>query len=170
MRDDKIKERHELKAVVEALRKEGKRVVFTNGCFDLLHRGHIHCLKQAKLQGDVLVVAINSDSSVRALKGAPRPILPEEDRAEILAALACVDHVVIFDEPDPLNLIELLKPDVLVKGGDYTPDEIVGAKEVESYGGKVVIIPLARDVKRPDIPLSTSAALEDIARWARKGR
>lgn len=151
----KIQERAQLKHLLDQQRAQGKRIVFTNGCFDLIHRGHIHCLKEAKKQGDVLVVGLNSDSSVRSLKGPPRPILPQEDRAEILAALACVDYVAIFNELDPGNLIELLKPDVLVKGGDYSKDEIVGAKLVQSYGGRVVIIPYLPGA-------STSALLEKL--------
>lgn len=138
---EKIQERDQLKVILDQLKAQGKKIVFTNGCFDLIHRGHIHCLKEAKNQGDILVVGLNSDSSVRKLKGPPRPILPQEDRAAVLVALACVDYVTIFDEPDPAKLIELLKPDVLVKGGDYSKDEIVGAKVVESYGGRVVIVP-----------------------------
>lgn len=150
---EKIQERGQLKVILDRLKAQGKRIVFTNGCFDLIHRGHIHCLKEAKKQGDILVVGLNSDSSVRKLKGPPRPILPQADRAEVLAAMACVDYVTIFDELDPGNLIERLKPDVLVKGGDYSKDEIVGAKLVESYGGRVVVVPYLPGA-------STSAILE----------
>jgi rfaE bifunctional protein nucleotidyltransferase chain/domain len=126
----------------EALKRNARRVVFTNGCFDLLHPGHIRCLEAARALGDALVVAINSDASVRAMKGVGRPIIPQGERAEILAALAAVDFVVIFDAPTPQQLIARLLPDVLVKGGDWGPDAIVGRAEVEAAGGRVVSIPL----------------------------
>jgi len=119
----------------------GRRVVFTNGCFDLLHPGHVRLLEQARALGDLLVVGVNSDRSVRGLKGEGRPLLPEGERAELLAALAAVDAVTIFDEPTPRELIAALLPDVLVKGGDWSPDEIVGRAEVEGAGGRVVTIP-----------------------------
>ena len=138
---NKIKERKELKTVTERLKKEGKRIVFTNGCFDLIHVGHTRYLEKAKKLGDVLIVGVNSDRSVRTIKGKKRPVIPEEERAEVLAALRCVDLVVIFDEPDPLNIISSLKPDVLVKGGDWSEDAIIGREVVESIGGKVVRIP-----------------------------
>lgn len=118
------------------------RVVFTNGCFDLLHPGHVRCLEQARSLGDRLVVALNSDESVRRLKGAPRPLLPESERAELLAALEAVDFVVVFSQPTPRELIARLLPDVLVKGGDWETAAIVGRAEVEAAGGKVVSIPL----------------------------
>lgn len=114
-----------------------KKVVFTNGCFDLLHIGHVRYLHQAKLQGDILVVAVNSDSSVRKLKGPTRPLQNETDRAEILAALGCVDFTTIFSEETPIELIRKFKPDVLVKGGDWTIPQIVGSDFVLSYGGEV---------------------------------
>ena len=136
---------------LEAVRRNGRRIVFTNGCFDLLHPGHIRCLEQARALGDVLVVLINSDSGVRQLKGEGRPILPQNERAEILAALAAVDYVVIFDEPTPRKLIARLLPDVLVKGGDWGPDEIVGREEVEAAGGRVVSIPMEPDFSTTDI-------------------
>jgi D-beta-D-heptose 7-phosphate kinase/D-beta-D-heptose 1-phosphate adenosyltransferase len=123
-------------------KRNGERVVFTNGCFDLLHPGHVRCLEQARALGDVLVVAINSDASVRQLKGDGRPAMPQEERAEILAALAAVEYVVIFEEPTPCRLIARLLPDVLVKGGDWDADEIVGRAEVEAAGGCVVSIPV----------------------------
>jgi len=125
----------------ERLRREGRRVVFTNGCFDLLHPGHIRFLQQAKALGDVLIVAINSDASVRALKGPGRPIFPERERAEMLAALEVVDYVTIFDDLTPRALIADLLPDVLVKGGDWRPEEIVGREEVEAAGGRVLSLP-----------------------------
>ncbi|HWZ96163.1 MAG TPA: D-glycero-beta-D-manno-heptose 1-phosphate adenylyltransferase [Candidatus Dormibacteraeota bacterium] len=122
--------------------RNGRRVVFTNGCFDLLHPGHIQSLEQAHTLGDALVVGINSDASVRELKGAGRPILPELERAEILAALECVDAVVIFNELTPREIISALLPDVLVKGGDWPGDQIIGREEVEAAGGRVVSIPV----------------------------
>lgn len=122
--------------------RKGKSLVFTNGCFDLLHPGHIQGLEQARALGDALVVGINSDSSVRELKGAGRPVLPELERAEILAALECVDAVVIFDELTPREIITALLPDVLVKGGDWPGNQIVGREEVEAAGGRVVSIPV----------------------------
>jgi len=133
---------HELILYVAERKRNGRRVVFTNGCFDLLHPGHIRCLEQARAAGDVLVVAINSDASVRRLKGEGRPLVPQEERAEILAALAAVDYVVVFDAPTPRELIGRLRPDVLVKGDDWDGNEIVGREEVESAGGRVISIPL----------------------------
>ena len=115
-------------------------LVFTNGCFDLLHRGHVTCLDRARRLGDALVVGLNGDASVRALKGPGRPLVPEDDRAAVLAALECVDGVVLFDEETPRSLIAELLPDVLVKGGDYRPDEVVGREEVMAAGGRVEVI------------------------------
>ena len=132
---------HELAAIVAKVKREGKKVVFTNGCFDLLHRGHLHLLREAKKLGDLLVVALNSDSSAKKIKGADRPILSETERAELIAALEMVDYVTLFDESDPYKLIKELKPDVLVKGGDWPKNEIVGADIVEEQGGKVAVIP-----------------------------
>ncbi len=128
---------------VAAEKRNGRRVVFTNGCFDLLHPGHIECLEKARALGDLLVVAVNSDASVRGLKGDARPLVPENDRARVLAALAAVDYVTIFDAPTPRELIARVLPDILVKGGDWATDEIVGREEVEAAGGRVVSIPLA---------------------------
>ena len=123
------------------LQSSGKKVVFTNGCFDVLHPGHLDLLKRARVLGDVLVVAINGDSSVKRLKGPNRPVFPEQERAEILAALDVVDYVTAFDEDTPLEAILAIRPDVLVKGADWT-DNIVGSREVEGWGGKVVALPL----------------------------
>lgn len=123
-------------------KRNGRRIVFTNGCFDLLHPGHIGSLEQARAFGDTLIVGLNSDGSVRQLKGAGRPVLPERERAEILAALECVDAVVIFDELTPREIIARLLPDVLVKGADWPGDQIVGREEVEGAGGRVVSIPV----------------------------
>ncbi len=126
---------------VHAWRSKGDRVVFTNGCFDLLHVGHITLMEDARRQGDRLIVAINSDASVSGLKGPTRPVVSERDRGRVLAALAAVDAVVVFGEPTPMQLIEALRPDVIVKGGDYTEDSVVGAREVRSWGGVVKIVP-----------------------------
>lgn len=123
-------------------KRNGRRVVFTNGCFDLLHPGHIETLEQARALGDVLIVGVNGDSAVRQLKGADRPIVPATERAEILAALESVDAVVIFEELTPRETIARLLPDVLVKGGDWAGNEIVGREEVEAAGGKVVSVPV----------------------------
>ena len=138
---EKVKKREALKTIVAKARTEGKKIVFTNGCFDLLHAGHVRLLREAKKLGDLLIVALNSDSSAREIKGPDRPILPEEERAELIAALEVVDYVTLFDEPDPLNLLRELRPNVLAKGGDWAEDKIVGREWVESYGGKVAVIP-----------------------------
>jgi D-beta-D-heptose 7-phosphate kinase/D-beta-D-heptose 1-phosphate adenosyltransferase len=130
-----------LRKVLEETRVRGKRIVFTNGCFDLLHIGHLRYLEKAKALGDILVVGVNSDLSVQRLKGPGRPILPLEERMEILSALECVDYVTSFGESTPLELISLLKPDVLVKGGDWTRETTVGREVVEGSGGEVVIVP-----------------------------
>ena len=122
-------------------RPRSERVVFTNGCFDILHRGHVTYLTQARALGDRLIVGVNTDASVRRLKGEGRPVVQQEDRAYVLAALACVDAVTMFDEDTPAALIQALIPDVLVKGGDYAPDEVVGREVVESHGGILVLIP-----------------------------
>lgn len=119
-----------------------RTIAFTNGCFDILHRGHIYSLSQAASEADYLVVGLNSDASTRGLKGPGRPINDENSRALVIASLLMVDAVVLFDEPTPINLINAIKPDVLVKGGDYTVDTIVGAKEVIANGGRVVINPI----------------------------
>jgi len=148
---EKILDRETIKAKVDSLKQSGRVVVFTNGCFDLLHVGHVRYLQEARKQGDCLVVAVNSDRSVRQIKGAGRPIIPDNQRAEVVAALSCVDWVTIFDEPDPLVLITLLKPDVLVKGTDWPEDKIVGASEVKEAGGKVLRIPLEVGVSTSDI-------------------
>jgi len=132
-------------------KRNGRRVVFTNGCFDLLHPGHIGSLEQARSLGDVLIVGLNSDSSVRQLKGAGRPVLPERERAEILASLECVDAVVIFDALTPREVIARLLPDVLVKGGDWASDQIVGREEVEAAGGRVVSIPVVAGYSTTEI-------------------
>jgi D-glycero-beta-D-manno-heptose 1-phosphate adenylyltransferase len=126
--------------VVDALKRQGKRVVFTNGCFDLLHPGHTRYLAEARKLGDALLVAVNSDRSVRAIKGPGRPIIPEAERAEVLAALESVDYVTVFDDLTPQAVIARMLPQVLAKGSDWGPSEIVGRKEVEAAGGQVVSI------------------------------
>jgi rfaE bifunctional protein nucleotidyltransferase chain/domain len=132
-------------------KRNGRRVVFTNGCFDLLHPGHIRSLEQARELGDALIVGLNSDASVRQLKGEGRPVLPERERAEVLAALESVDAVVIFDELTPREVVARLLPDVLVKGGDWPDDQIVGREEVEAAGGRVVSIPVVHGYSTSDI-------------------
>ncbi len=151
----KIKKREELLRIVKDLKVKGKRIVFTNGCFDLLHIGHVRYLEEAKALGDVLVVGVNSDASVRKLKGSKRPILPEGERTEILSGLGCIDYISLFDEIDPLKLITSLQPNVLVKGGDWTKEQIVGREVVEKSGGEVVIIPFIQGA-------STSNLIETI--------
>ncbi|MGD8787756.1 MAG: D-glycero-beta-D-manno-heptose 1-phosphate adenylyltransferase, partial [Phycisphaerales bacterium] len=126
-------------------RNKGKTIVFTNGCFDVIHRGHIEYLGLCKSQGDLVVVGLNSDSSVKTIKGPKRPINNQDDRAVVLAALEMVDYITIFDEPDPLNLIKKVKPDILVKGEDWSDKGVIGREFVESRGGKVVLAPLVED-------------------------
>jgi D-beta-D-heptose 7-phosphate kinase/D-beta-D-heptose 1-phosphate adenosyltransferase len=138
---DKIKTNHQLKRIVDSLKAKGKRIVFTNGCFDLIHYGHAKYLEQAKKKGDILIVAINSDSSVKKIKGLNRPAVPEKQRIRLIAALESVNFVVTFNQTTPLKLIKLLKPHILVKGGDWKTGQIVGKEVVESYQGKVLTIP-----------------------------
>jgi D-glycero-beta-D-manno-heptose 1-phosphate adenylyltransferase len=145
----------EAAALVSRLRAAGKTVVFTNGVFDLLHPGHVRYLQRARAAGDALIVGVNSDRSVRANKGPARPIVPEDERAEIVAALACVDAVVIFDEETPQELVAALQPDVLVKGADWAADAIVGRDIVEARGGTVIRVPI-------EPGHSTSAIVEKI--------
>jgi D-beta-D-heptose 7-phosphate kinase/D-beta-D-heptose 1-phosphate adenosyltransferase len=151
----KIKTVEELTLLLPEFRRNGRTVVFTNGCFDLLHVGHVHYLTAAAAEGDLLVVGLNSDRSMRAIKGPRRPIVPEAERAEILAALACVDFVTVFAEADPLRVIQSLQPDVLVKGGDWAESEIIGADAVKHKGGRVVRIPVVEGA-------STSALIARI--------
>lgn len=132
-------------------KRNRRRIVFTNGCFDVLHPGHIRSLEQARDLGDALIVGLNSDASVHQLKGAGRPVLPEQERAEILAALECVDGVVVFDDLTPREVISRLLPDVLVKGGDWAGDKIVGREEVEAAGGRVVSAPVVPGYSTTDI-------------------
>ncbi len=137
----KLKSLKELQIIVSGARQAGQTVVFTNGCFDLLHRGHVHLLREAKAAGDILIVGINSDRSVQSIKGPARPILPATDRIELIAAMEMVDYVVQFDEADPYNVISALKPQVLAKGGDWSADKMIGADVVEREGGQVIVIP-----------------------------
>jgi len=147
----KIRERKDLLRIIKNLKAKGKRIVFTNGCFDLLHIGHVRYLEKARTLGDALVVGVNSDSSVRKLKGPKRPVLPAKERTEILSGLGCVDYITIFDERDPLKLITSLHPDVLVKGGDWTKDQIVGSEVVKRSGGKVVTIPFVKEASTSNL-------------------
>lgn len=139
--DSKIKNREVLAEIIAGERAKGKRVVFTNGCFDLLHAGHVKYLQAARRLGDLLVLGLNSDASVRRLKGPKRPLIDEDERGHLMAALDCIDYVCLFEEDTPLELITALKPQILVKGGDYTPEGVVGKEVVESYGGRVELIP-----------------------------
>ncbi len=139
---DKIKSLDELTPIVQQAKQHGCATVFTNGCFDILHSGHVKLLELCRQEGGALIVGLNSDSSVRKLKGQGRPIVPQDQRAQVVAALEAVDYVVIFDEPDPLQVITRLVPDVLIKGGDWTPDTIIGRDIVEAAGGRVFAIPL----------------------------
>ncbi len=148
---DKIKTLAQMLQVREELRKAGKKLVFTNGCFDILHLGHVRYLNQARAFGDALAVALNSDRSVRQIKGDARPIIPETERAEVLAALACVDFVFIFDDWTPQNVIAALAPDVLVKGADWGISEIVGRETVERAGGMVCRIPIVEEASTTGI-------------------
>jgi len=140
-----------MKNEIDQIKAGGEKVVFTNGCFDILHPGHTRYLFSARELGDYLIVAVNSDWSVKAIKGEERPVMPQEERAEVLAALSCVDGVVIFDEDNPLQMIKYLMPDILVKGGDYTPETVVGRDVVEQAGGQVVIVPLLDNASTTEI-------------------
>jgi D-beta-D-heptose 7-phosphate kinase/D-beta-D-heptose 1-phosphate adenosyltransferase len=160
--------RRDIVPVAQALRAQGKRIVFTNGCFDLLHAGHIQYLRESRVQGDLLMVGINSDGSVRRLKGPSRPVIGEEDRAHILGALSFVDYVVVFgDDPEeadtPIELIRAIRPHVITKGADYTVETVVGHNLVTSWGGEVKLIPLKEN-------RSTSGIIETIGAGAGKGR
>ncbi len=141
----------------DILRKTGRRLVFTNGCFDILHAGHVRYLQAAKIEGDILLVGLNSDKSVKKVKGEKRPLIHQEQRAEILACLECVDYVILFDESNPLNLIEAVKPDILVKGSDWDEKDIIGAESVKKAGGKVVRVPVIPEI-------STSLIIEKIVK------
>ena len=152
---DKILTPDALEAELIQVRGSGQKIVFTNGCFDILHQGHVRYLSLAKSHGDILVIGLNSDESVKLIKGDKRPIVEQGQRAEVLAALWFVDYVTLFDEADPLMLIKRLKPDVLVKGDDWPLDEIIGADVVQKNGGRVVRVPIVQDI-------STSIIIERI--------
>ncbi len=156
--DTSINKIHSLRSLAEiraVLKSEGKKVVFTNGCFDLLHGGHVHLFEEAKKLGDVLIVAVNDDRSIRKIKGASRPIFPLEERLEILEAIEHIDYLIPFAEETPQNAISVLLPDVLVKGKDWKMNEVVGRREVEEAGGKVILVSLEKG-------LSTTSLLEKI--------
>ena len=154
---DKVRTAADLKEILDEARRRSLHIVFTNGCFDLLHVGHVRYLEEARSAGDLLVVAVNSDVSVSCIKGPLRPVTPEKERGELVAALHCVDYVCFFDTPDPLELIELLRPDVLVKGADWPLEKIIGADRVQERGGRVVRIPLTPEA-------STTSIIEKIIR------
>ncbi|MGA8178710.1 MAG: D-glycero-beta-D-manno-heptose 1-phosphate adenylyltransferase [Desulfobacterales bacterium] len=147
----KILELKDLIVVLKSLRKSGKRIVFTNGCFDILHVGHVRYLTEARAKGDVLVLGLNSDASVKSIKSDSRPVVNQNQRAEVLAGLACVDFITIFDESDPLTLIQAIKPDILVKGADWEETKIIGTDVVKAYGGEVVRIKLVPDISTSSI-------------------
>ena len=140
-----------LKEQVERVRGEGKKISFTNGCFDILHVGHVRYLREARKTGDLLILGLNSDASVRAIKGEKRPLVPQGERAEVIASLEMVDYVTLFDDPTPLRLIEYLRPDVLVKGGDWKEESVVGGNAVKSRGGRIVIVPLTEGASTTNI-------------------
>jgi len=149
--DKKFKNLGDLVKIRNQLKHQGKKVVFTNGCFDLLHSGHIHLFREARKKGDVFIVAVNDDSSTRKIKGASRPIFPLKERIEILGAIEDIDYLASFSEETPQKIIARLLPDVLVKGGDWKPEEVVGKREVEDAGGEVEIIPYLEGRSSSDI-------------------
>jgi D-beta-D-heptose 7-phosphate kinase/D-beta-D-heptose 1-phosphate adenosyltransferase len=153
----KILKLKDLVQKINALRESGQSIVFTNGCFDILHVGHVRYLAAARAEGDVLVMGLNSDESVRSIKPANRPIVNQDQRAEVLASLECVDYITVFDEPDPLNLIRALKPDVLVKGADWQEEDIIGTDVVRAGGGRVVRVAVVPGI-------STSQVIHRIAK------
>ena len=140
-----------LKREVDRLRAAGKQIAFTNGCFDILHVGHVRYLRDARRTGDCLIAALNSDASVRTIKGEKRPLVPQAERAEVVASLACVDYVTLFEEQTPLRLIQYLRPDVLVKGADWPEEQVVGREAVLSWGGRVVLCPLTEGISTTNI-------------------
>ncbi len=164
MTTDKIKTLEEVVSARARMRSEGKRLVFTHGCFDVLHVGHVRYLNQARALGDALVLAVNSDASVRGIKGAGRPVVPEVERAEVLAALACVDLVFIFDDATPQHVIDAIVPDILVKGADWPIDEIVGRATVENAGGVV------RNIRLVEGASTTGIITRVLERFGRDAR
>ena len=153
----KIVKLKDLVQKISTLRESGRTIVFTNGCFDILHVGHVRYLAAAISEGDVLVVGLNSDESTRSIKQENRPIVSQDQRAEVLAGLECVDYITVFNEPDPLKLIQALKPDVLVKGSDWKEEDIIGADVVKEGGGKVVRVDVVPDI-------STSRIIQRIVK------
>ena len=147
----KILMREEIALEISRLKEAGKRIVFTNGCFDILHAGHVRYLTAARAEGDILLVGLNSDESVKSIKGGKRPVVPQMQRAEVLSGLSCVDYVIFFDEPDPLKLIKEVKPDVLVKGGDWAEENIIGADFVKATGGKIVRVSVVPGISTSSI-------------------
>ena len=154
---DKIRSLRDLEEIRITLKEQRKKVVFTNGCFDLIHAGHVHLFKKAKSQGDILIVAVNDDRSIKAIKGASRPVFPLEERLEILEAIEHIDYLIPFTEKTPQKVISILLPDILVKGEDWKKNEVVGRREVEKAGGQVVLVPLREG-------LSTTSLLDKINR------
>jgi len=146
----------DLVTLAEAWRREGKTVAITNGCYDLLHAGHVRLLEDSAMTADRLIVAINSDESVKRLKGPSRPLMPEPERVTVLSALECIDAVVVFEEDTPLNVITAIRPDALIKGGDYTKETVVGADVVESYGGSIVLVPLVPGLSTTNLAAAIS--------------
>jgi D-beta-D-heptose 7-phosphate kinase/D-beta-D-heptose 1-phosphate adenosyltransferase len=148
---EKLKSLDELKVLIAAEKADGKIVVFTNGCFDLLHRGHIHLLRAARALGDLLVVAVNSDRSVKMIKGPARPIISETGRLELIAALEMVNYVLLFDEPDPYHIVSILQPNIIVKGGDWSAAEVVGGDLVQRNRGQVVVVPYLKGFSTTEV-------------------
>jgi rfaE bifunctional protein nucleotidyltransferase chain/domain len=147
----KLKSLEIIKNEINALQQQGKKIVFTNGCFDILHAGHVDIFQQARNLGDALVVAVNSDISIKKIKGEKRPVVPQAQRMQVLAALEAIDYVVIFEEENPLKIIKEIQPDILVKGGDWPVETIVGREIVEKKGGKVLSIPLMEGISTTNI-------------------
>ncbi|MCD6221226.1 D-glycero-beta-D-manno-heptose 1-phosphate adenylyltransferase [bacterium] len=148
---EKVKNFTQIAEIVNELKRKGKKIVFTNGCFDILHSGHIKLLKKAKELGDVLILGINKDKSIKKIKGKDRPIMDEKQRIEIISAIEFVDYVVPFGDITPEKLIKRIKPDIIVKGGDYKKNEVIGKDIVEKYGGKVYIFPLVKNISTTKI-------------------
>jgi D-beta-D-heptose 7-phosphate kinase/D-beta-D-heptose 1-phosphate adenosyltransferase len=151
MRIPKLKQLHEIVQIRQELRAQNKKLVFTNGCFDLLHLGHVRYLNHARAMGDALVIGLNTDDSVRRIKGKGRPLIPELERAEVLSALSSVDYIFLFEDPTPQRVIDAIVPDILVKGADWSPDAIVGRETVEAAGGKVCNLPLVEQMSTSGI-------------------
>lgn len=149
--NNKIYEKIDLANKLQEFKDQNKKIVFTNGCFDILHTGHVRYLNAARAEGDILVVGLNSDQSVKTIKGPKRPIMNQDDRAEVLSGLTCVDYITIFNEPDPLILISYLEPDILVKGADWEEEEIIGADFVKSKGGKLIRVNIVPGISTTEV-------------------